>query len=85
MNPLPAPLPPSSDGANELFVFGNGDMGQHGLGTDAIDEIKRPRLHVWVAEKNRSETLGKGGIESIAAGGMHTLAIDSTGRVSVAQ
>lgn len=66
----------------QMFVFGNGDMGQHGLGTDVIDEIKRPRLHAWVASKNAEEKLGAGGLEMIAAGGMHTLAIDSTGKVS---
>jgi hypothetical protein len=66
----------------EMFVFGNGDMGQHGLGTEALDEIKRPRKHVWVTKANEDGKLGKGGLEMIAAGGMHSLAIDSTGRVS---
>lgn len=65
----------------QLFVFGNGDMGQHGLGTDVIDEIKRPRKHVWVDEKNTSGALGVGGFEQIAAGGMHTLAVDGNGRL----
>lgn len=66
----------------EMFVFGNGDMGQHGLGTEALDEIKRPRRHAWVAKANEDGKLGKGGLEMVAAGGMHSLAIDSTGRVS---
>lgn len=69
----------------ELFVFGNGDMGQHGLGIEVIDEIKRPRQHTWVKEANLNDKLGKGGLEMIAAGGMHTLAIDSQGRVSRAE
>lgn len=69
--------------AREMFVFGNGDMGQHGLGTEALDEIKRPRRHAWVAKANEEGKLGKGGLEMIAAGGMHSLAIDSTGRVSL--
>ena len=68
--------------AREMFVFGNGDMGQHGLGTEALDEIKRPRRHAWVAKANDDGKLGKGGLEMVAAGGMHSLAIDSTGRVS---
>lgn len=77
-----APAAPSSDVLpRQLFVFGNGDMGQHGLGTDVIDEIKRPRKHVWVDTKNSSGALGQGGIEAIAAGGMHTLAIDSNGKL----
>lgn len=54
-------------------------MGQHGLGTDVIDEIKRPRKHLWVDEKNGKGDLGVGGFEQIAAGGMHTLAVDGNG------
>lgn len=62
-------------------MFGNGDMGQHGLGTEALDEIKRPRKHGWVAEKIAKGDLGAGGLEQIIAGGMHTLAIDSNGKL----
>lgn len=65
----------------QLFVFGNGDMGQHGFGTEALDEIKRPRKHPWVDGKNAKGELGIGGFEEVAAGGMHSLAIDSNGRL----
>lgn len=65
----------------EMFVFGNGDMGQHGLGTDVLDEIKRPRRHALLAELIQTGKLGSQGLETVAAGGMHTLAIDSTGRM----
>lgn len=65
----------------EMFVFGNGDMGQHGLGTEVLDEIKRPRRHVGIAKSVEEGKLGPGGLEVIAAGGMHTLAIDSNGQV----
>lgn len=65
----------------EMFVFGNGDMGQHGLGTDALDEIKRPRRHVGIAKWIEEGKLGTGALEVVAAGGMHTLAIDSSGQV----
>lgn len=82
MNALPASLAPLSEGKRELFVFGSGDMGQHGLGVDMTDEIKRPRLHAGVRDMNLAGTLGSGGLESLAAGGMHTLSCDSTGRVS---
>ncbi|CAO1621925.1 unnamed protein product [Sympodiomycopsis kandeliae] len=77
----PSPAASADVLPRQLFVFGNGDMGQHGLGTDAIDEIKRPRKHVWVDEKNGKGELGLGGLEQIAAGGMHTLAIDGNGRL----
>jgi hypothetical protein len=30
-----------------VFMFGNGDMGQLGLGPDTLDEIPRPRIHTW--------------------------------------
>lgn len=30
-----------------VFMFGNGDMGQLGLGPDTLDEIPRPRVHAW--------------------------------------
>jgi hypothetical protein len=28
-------------------MFGNGDMGQLGLGPDTLDEIPRPKIHAW--------------------------------------
>ena len=84
---LPPPLPVSAQNLpkgskRQLFVWGNGDMGQFGLGTEALDEIKRPRLHSWIEEKNKAGKLGEHGIEMVAAGGMHTIAIDSRGYVS---
>ncbi|KDN44271.1 RCC1/BLIP-II [Tilletiaria anomala UBC 951] len=86
---LPAPLPPATLPGNpsgaalkrQLFVWGNGDMGQFGLGTETLDEIKRPRLHSWVEEKNKAGQLGEYGFEMVAAGGMHTIAVDSKGYI----
>lgn len=81
--PLPVPAHTLPKGSKrQLFVWGNGDMGQFGLGTEALDEIKRPRLHSWIEEKNRAGKLGEHGLEMVAAGGMHTIAIDSRGYVS---
>lgn len=71
--------------ARQVFMFGTGDMGQFGLGTDLLGEIARPRLHVWFEESVKSGALGDGpgaGVEKIAAGGMHTLSLDELGRVS---
>jgi regulator of chromosome condensation len=65
-------------------LWGNGDMGQFGLGTEVLSDIKRPRLHTWVQEKNQAGELGEHGLEMVVAGGMHTLAIDSNGYVSAA-
>lgn len=92
-NPPPAPLtipthPDAAvpaDGKSEvlsLFIWGNGDMGQLGLGTDALEEIQRPRPHAWAEEQTREGKLGIHGLEQVAAGGLHTLALDSNGRVS---
>ncbi|WOO78367.1 Protein pim1 [Vanrija pseudolonga] len=68
-----------------VFVWGTGDMGQFGTGPDDLDEKPRPQLHKWFEEKKEDGELGsgpdKGGIETIAAGGMHTLAIDEKGQV----
>lgn len=99
-----------------VFVAGNGDMGQLGLGTDATNELRRPKLHPWFEENSqpqagessasatavdgenagesekqedkqeqsngRSEAvLGKLGIVDVACGGMHSLVVDSNGKV----
>ncbi len=42
-NPL-SPLPTLDRPASHLFVFGNGDSGQFGLGTDVTGDISRPSL-----------------------------------------
>ncbi|KAF8527766.1 regulator of chromosome condensation 1/beta-lactamase-inhibitor protein II [Gautieria morchelliformis] len=65
------------------FVFGTGDFGQFGLGTETLGEISRPRLHAWFETAAKGDILGSegAGVEKICAGGMHTLAIDEAGKV----
>ncbi|GJJ06239.1 hypothetical protein Clacol_000429 [Clathrus columnatus] len=65
------------------FVFGSGDFGQFGLGTETLGEIARPRLHAWFETAAKNNTLGSegAGLETICAGGMHSLAIDEAGKV----
>lgn len=67
-----------------VFVFGQGEFGQFGLGTETLDEIPRPRLHAWFETAAKNNTLGSegAGLEMICAGGMHSLAIDEAGKVS---
>ncbi|ORX38289.1 hypothetical protein BD324DRAFT_599054 [Kockovaella imperatae] len=82
--PIPSP-PPISEPPRELFVFGCGDMGQFGLGPDALEDIPRPRMQTWFQEHandlSRAGRSGAGGLETVTAGGMHTLAVDENGRV----
>ena len=65
------------------FVFGTGDFGQFGLGTETLGEISRPRLHAWFETAAKGDILGTegAGVEKICAGGMHTLAVDEAGKV----
>ncbi|GAA5823288.1 hypothetical protein JCM10212_006470 [Sporobolomyces blumeae] len=75
-------LPAPEKAPRTIFVFGTGDMGQHGLGTDTLDEIKRPRRHAGVEQKIQDGQDGwQGGVGELVCGGMHTLAIDGNGKV----
>jgi hypothetical protein len=60
-----------SPSMTHLYVFGSGDCGQLGLGED-VDLKARPFLHPFFSDKN---------IVSIAAGGMHSLALSGSGEV----
>lgn len=83
INQIPVPAPHVRP-AREVFIFGNGDMGQFGLGTDTLGDISRPRRHKWFEEAVLDGKLGGdgAGVEMVCAGGMHTLAIDEAGKVS---
>lgn len=63
----------------DIFVWGTGSMCELGLGPSAkTKEVKRPRLNPFLTE----EKLGKGiKIVDFAAGGMHSLALDSANRL----
>lgn len=45
----------------------------------------RPRLHKWFESATKGGLLGgeEAGVEKVCAGGMHSLALDEAGRVSV--
>lgn len=118
--PLSGKVDPRKTGTPlSVFAVGNGDMGQLGMGTDATDELRRPKLHPWFEkssqvqpkedkkadgnatdapaengdavkeeeeklEATQSEPLlGKLGVEDVACGGMHSLIVDSNGKVSL--
>ncbi|KAF8314935.1 RCC1/BLIP-II [Clavulina sp. PMI_390] len=77
------PIPSPRAYPVHTYVFGNGDAGQFGLGPDVMDEIPRPRLQTWIEEGIKEGRFGpKGtGFESLVAGGMHSIAISSDGRL----
>lgn len=61
-----------------IFVWGSGSMCELGLGPNAsTKEVKRPRLNPFLTK----EKLGGALIVDFAAGGMHTIALDSSNRL----
>lgn len=72
-------LPTAKTQHLDVFVWGSGSMCELGLGPAAsTKEVKRPRLNPLLS----SAKLGEGvSIVDFAAGGMHTLALDSKGRI----
>jgi regulator of chromosome condensation len=84
LNPFPsaaAHLRP----CRQLFVFGNGDFGQLGLGPDETQELFKPKLHAWCAEGVADGIFGEpgAGIVDVAAGGMHSSMVDESGKVMI--
>jgi len=81
-NALPV-IPPPRQYPLHVFVFGNGDAGQFGLGPDVLDEIGRPKLHSWIEEAIKEGKFGEkgAGFETLVAGGMHSIAVSPNGKV----
>lgn len=66
-----------------MFAWGTGNFGQIGMGPDVLDELSKPRRNPWVEEQIEKGTFGGegAGLESVAAGGLHTLFTDEKGTV----
>ncbi|KAJ7597430.1 RCC1/BLIP-II [Mycena floridula] len=81
-NPLPS-IPQKTRPGLQLFVWGAGNCGQFGLGPDVLHELEKPKKHTWVEQQIEAGTFGEpgAGLESVAAGGMHTLFIDEKGTI----
>ncbi|KAH9846083.1 RCC1/BLIP-II [Lenzites betulinus] len=64
-----------------LFTWGSGEMSQ--LVMDYNEEIAKPRKNAFVAEKIEESAFGddQAGLESVAAGGLHTLLLDEKGTI----
>ena len=80
INPLPR-KPQHFRPPLHLFTWGSGEMSQ--LGMDYNLEINKPRKNAFVASHIEEGTFGgdEAGLESIAAGGLHTLFVDEKGTV----
>ncbi|KAF9450138.1 RCC1/BLIP-II [Macrolepiota fuliginosa MF-IS2] len=81
-NPLPTPPQRQRPGLT-LWAWGAGNFGQFGMGPDVLDELTKPKRNPWVEEQIEEGTFGEegAGLESIAAGGLHTLFTDEKGTV----
>ena len=81
-NPLPTP-PEHRRPPNQLFVWGAGNFGQFGMGSDFLGEYAFPKKSPWVDRMISEGAFGSegAGLETVAAGGLHTLFIDEKGTV----
>ncbi|KAJ6628900.1 regulator of chromosome condensation 1/beta-lactamase-inhibitor protein II [Mycena sp. CBHHK59/15] len=81
-NPLPA-RPEKKRPGLQVFAWGAGNFGQFGMGPEVLGELDKPKKHLWVEEQIEAGTFGddNAGIETLAAGGMHSIFIDEKGTV----
>ncbi|KAF7355548.1 hypothetical protein MSAN_01471900 [Mycena sanguinolenta] len=81
-NPLPTPPEKKRPGL-QVFAWGAGNFGQFGMGPDFLGEFDKPKKHAWVEEQIEKGTFGpdNAGIETVAAGGMHSVFVDEKGTV----
>lgn len=82
LNPLPTPVESKRPGL-QLFAWGAGNFGQFGMGPDVLGELDKPRKHPWAEKQMQEGAFGSeaAGLEAVAAGGMHSLFIDESGKV----
>lgn len=55
------------------------------MGPDILGELDKPKKSIWVEQKIQEGAFGSegAGLESIVAGGLHSLFIDERGTVSI--
>jgi len=83
LNPAVQPFKPFPEHPITVLVHGSPEFGQLGMGTEQETDITRPRLHKKIQELLEDGQLGKHGIEHVFVGGMHSLLVDSDGKVRV--
>jgi regulator of chromosome condensation len=83
INALPVPPAHERPGAI-LFFWGAGNFGQFGMGPNVLGEYGKPKKNTWVENGVEEGLFGDegAGIEAVVAGGLHTIFLDETGRVS---
>lgn len=82
VNALPQSLPADPSGERRcLLDVGCGDSGQFGMRTDHLKEYNKPRFDEVSWKKIEEGEWGPNGVERVAAGGMHSLVLDSNGKV----
>ncbi|PWZ01461.1 RCC1/BLIP-II [Testicularia cyperi] len=82
-------LPTSGKGTvlpRKLFVWGSGDSGQFGVGApedDKPNKLNKPKPfgNKEISMQIDDGDMGEGGIEIVVGGGMHSVLIDSLGRI----
>ncbi|PLW34863.1 hypothetical protein PCANC_15888 [Puccinia coronata f. sp. avenae] len=62
-----------------VLIFGAGDMGQMGLGAEKLDDVRKPVVHSMIEDLRKEKEFADP--LHLAAGGMHTLVIDSEGKI----
>ncbi|POW06412.1 hypothetical protein PSHT_10392 [Puccinia striiformis] len=68
--------PPST---HLVLIFGAGDMGQMGLGAEKLDDVRKPAIHSMIEELRNEHNKEFNEPLHLAAGGMHSMVIDSEG------
>ena len=83
LNPLPSP-PTHARPSSRLFFWGSGDSGQLGMGDHFLDTtITKPRRNTYMEQQAEAGAFGGpgAGLESVAAGSLHSAVIDENGTV----
>jgi regulator of chromosome condensation len=80
-NPLPT-APVHERPPLQLFGWGENSDGQLAMGS-IPGGFEKPKRNTWIEEKMEEDAFGPNGagLETVAAGGMHTLFIDEIGTV----
>jgi hypothetical protein len=81
LNALPT-IPHHVRPTSRVFVWGTGNFGQFGMGSNRTGEYGKPQQNMLVENMIESGDFGEGlGGEYITSGGIHTIFVNERGRV----